>query len=61
MALERIRYDQSESGFRVRLTYLILSESATRVIDEVRNQGLGPKLVGTTQTITFLLSRLPSY
>ncbi len=32
--------------------YLILPESATKVIDEVRNQGLGPKLVGK-QTITF--------
>ena len=32
----------------------ILPESATRVIDEVRNQGLGPKLVGK-QTITFFL------
>ena len=31
-----------------------------RLIDEVRNQGLGPKLVGK-QTITFLLCRLPSY
>jgi hypothetical protein len=44
----------------LRVGYLILSENATRLIDEVRNQGLGPKLVGK-QTITFLLCRLPSY
>ena len=36
------------------------SPKARLVIDEVRNQGLGPKLVGI-QTIPFLLSRLPSY
>jgi hypothetical protein len=55
------RLERSKSGFRVMLTGF-LSESATRVIDEVRkNQGLGPKLVGK-QTITlFLLCRLPSY
>ena len=50
------------SGLRmgIGLGYPGYLESATRLIDEVRNQGLGLKLLVKKQTITFLLWRLPS-
>ncbi len=37
--------------------YLILPENATKVIDEVRKQGLGPKMVGK-QIIPFDYHRI---
>ncbi len=51
MALERKEFDTGGIG----LGYPGYLESATRLVDKVRNQGLGLKLLVGKQTITFLL------
>jgi hypothetical protein len=55
MALERKEFDTAWRERGIGLGYPGYLESAARLVDKVRNQGLGLKLLVGKQTITFLL------